>query len=116
MNFMSFYQINKALNKVLYVAIFGIKFSLKKNVLPEMTKIQRGFIKKLKCFSSCCSVIQSCPTLCDPTESSTPDFPVLHHLPELSQTHVHQVSDAIQPPHPLSPPFSNLSQHQGLSQ
>jgi len=49
---------------------------------------------------------------------STPGFPVLHHLPEFAQTHVHQVSDAIQPSHPLStpsPPAFNLSQHQGLS-
>ena len=38
---------------------------------------------------SCCSVAQSCPTLCDPMDSSTPGFPVLHHLPELVQTHVH---------------------------
>ena len=48
---------------------------------------------------------------------STPGFPVLHHLPEPAQTHVHWVSDAIQPPHPLSspsPPAFNLSQHQGL--
>ena len=62
------------------------------------------------------SVIQSCPTLCDP---STPCFPVLHQLPELAQTHVHQVSDAIQPSNPLSspsPPAFNLSQHQGLFQ
>ena len=49
-------------------------------------------------------------------DCSTPGFPILHHLPELAQTHVHQVSDTIQPPHPLSPPppALNLSQHQGL--
>ena len=52
----------------------------------------------------CCSVIQWCPTLCDPMDCSTPGFPVLHHLPELAQTHVHWVSDAIQPSHPLSSP------------
>ena len=63
------------------------------------------------------SVAQSCPTLCDPMDWSTPGFPVLHQLPEIAQTHVHQVSDAIQPSHPLStppPPVFNLSQHQGL--
>ena len=49
------------------------------------------------------SVAQSCPTLCDPMDCSTPGFPVNHQLPELTQTHVHQVSDAIQPSHPLSP-------------
>ena len=62
---------------------------------------------------------QSCPTLCDPIACSTPGFPVHHQLPELTQTHVHQVSDAIQPSHPLScssPPAVNLSQHQGLFQ
>ena len=67
----------------------------------------------------CCSVTQSCPTLCDPMDCSTPSFPVLHYLPEISQSYVHQVSDAIQPSHPLSSPFSpafNLSQHQGLFQ
>ena len=55
----------------------------------------------------------------DPMHCSTPGFPVLHHLLELTQTHVHQVGDAIQPSHPLlspSPPAFNLSQHQGLFQ
>ena len=63
------------------------------------------------------SVAQLCPTLCDPMDCSMPDFPVLHYLPELAHTHVHWVSDAIQPSHPLlspSPPALNLSQHQGL--
>ena len=48
------------------------------------------------------SVTQSCPTLCDPMDCSTPGFPVHHQLPELTQTHVHRVGDAIQPSHPLS--------------
>ena len=48
------------------------------------------------------SVTQSFPTLCNPTDCSTPGFPVHHQLPELAQIHVHQVSDAIQPSHPLS--------------
>ena len=63
------------------------------------------------------SVAQSCPTLCDPTDRSTPGLPVHHQLPEFTQTHAHWVSDAIQPSHPLSsptPPTFNLSQHQGL--
>ena len=62
------------------------------------------------------SVTQSCPTLCDPMNRSTPDLPVHHQLPESTQTHVHWVSDAIQPSHPLSspPPALNLSQNQGL--
>ena len=63
------------------------------------------------------SVAQSCPTLCNPMDYSTPSFPVLHQLPELAQTCVHQVSDADQPFHPLSsptPPAFNLSQYRGL--
>ena len=62
-------------------------------------------------------VAQSCPTLCDPMNRSTPGLPVHHQLLEFTQTHVHQVSDAIQPSHPLSspsPPSPNPSQHQSL--
>ena len=65
------------------------------------------------------SVAQSCPTLCDPMNHSTPGLPVHHQLPEFTQTHVHRVSDAIQPSHPLSSPFPpapNPSQHQSLFQ
>ena len=65
------------------------------------------------------SVTQSCLTLCDPTNHSTPGFPVHHQLLEFTQTHVHQVGDAIQPSHPLSsppPPAPNPSQHEGLFQ
>ena len=65
------------------------------------------------------SVTQSCPTLCNPMNHSTPGRPVHHQLPEFTQTHVHRVSDAIQPSHPLSstsPPAPNPSQHQGLFQ
>ena len=63
------------------------------------------------------SVTQSCLTLCDSMDCSTPGFPVHHQHPESTQTHVHRVGDAIQPSHPLSspsPPALNLSQHQGL--
>ena len=63
------------------------------------------------------SVAQSCPTLCDPMYSSMPGLPVHHQLPEFTQTHVHRVSDAIQPSHPLSspsPPAPNPSQHQSF--
>ena len=65
------------------------------------------------------SVTQSCPTLCDPMNCSTPRLPVHHQLLEFTQTHVHRVGDAIQPSHPLSspsPPAPNPSQHQGLFQ
>ena len=64
-----------------------------------------------------CSVAQSCLILCDPVDCSTPGLLVLHSLPEFAQVHVHWISDAFQPSHPLSPssPFAfNLSQHQGL--
>ena len=67
------------------------------------------------------SVTQSCLTLCDPMNRSTPGLPVQHQLPKSTQTHVHWVGDVIQPSHPLSspsppspsPPALNLSQHQG---
>ena len=65
------------------------------------------------------SVIHPCSILCDRMDCSTPGFPVHHQLPELIQTHVHWVCDAIWPSHPLlfsSPPAFNLSQHQGLLQ
>ena len=69
--------------------------------------------------NDCCSVAKSCLTLCKPMDCSTLDFPVLHYLLEFAQTHVHCVSDAVQPSHPLSSPSLpafNLSQHQSLFQ
>ena len=63
------------------------------------------------------SVTQSCPTLCDPMNRSTPGFPVHHQLPEFTQTHVHRVSDDSQPSHPLSSPSPlapNPSHNQSL--
>ena len=64
------------------------------------------------------SVAQSCPTLCDPMNCSTPGLPVHHQHLEFTQTHIHRVSDAIQPSHPLSSPSlaPNPSQHQRLFQ
>ena len=65
------------------------------------------------------SAAQSCPTLCDPMNNSTPGLPVHNQLPEFTQTQVHQVGDAIQTSHPLSspsPPAPNPSQHQSLFQ
>ena len=65
------------------------------------------------------SIAQSCPTLCNPMNHSTPGLPVHHQLLEFTQTHPHRVGDAIQPSHPLSspsPPALNLYQHQGLFQ
>ena len=72
---------------------------------------------KIRSFIS--SITQSCPTLGDPMDCSTPGLPVHHQLPEFTQTHVHRVGDAIQTSYPLSspsPPAFNLSQHQGLFQ
>ena len=63
------------------------------------------------------SAAQSCPTLCDPMNRSTPGLSVHHQLPESTQTHIHWVGDATQPSHPLSspsPPAFNVSQHQSL--
>ena len=70
-------------------------------------------------YTCCCSVTQSCLTLCDPMDCSRSGFPVLHNLLEFAQIHVHWISDVIQPslPQPSpSPPAFNLSQHQGLFQ
>ena len=81
-----------------------------------------GILKNFSQFSSVIqirSVAQSCPTLCDPMNPSTPGLPVHHQLPEFTQTYVHRVSDAIQPSHPLSSPSPlapNPSQHQSLFQ
>ena len=93
--------------------------------LKESTKktqvLIRYFNKMNKYISSVqfSSLAQSCPTLCDPMNHSTPDLPVLHQLPEFAQTNIHRVGDAIQPSHPLlspSPPAPNPSQHQSLFQ
>ena len=78
--------------------------------------MQMFFTQHIVQFSS---VTQSCPTLCDPMNRSTPGLPMHHQCPEFTQTHVHRVSDAIQPSHPLSspsPPSPNPSQHQSLFQ
>ena len=83
------------------------------NLGVPRTYITRELIAQFK------SVAQLCPTLCDPMNCSTPGLPVHHHLPEFTQTHVHRVSDAIQPSHPLPsplPPAPTPSQHQRLFQ
>ena len=86
-------------------------------MLSAFKKSFMKFTKKLCCKPS--SVAQSCPTLSDPMDCSTLGLPVHHQPSELVHTHVHWVSDAIQPSHPLSsasPPTFNLSQNQGLFQ
>ena len=82
---------------------------------PEMFSIRKQRFLEVQ-FSS---AAQSCPTLCNPMNCSTPGLPVHHQLPEFTQIHVHRVSDAIQPSHPQSspsPPAPNPSQHQSLFQ
>ena len=79
--------------------------------------IENTFYKLAFIWLQCTSVTQSCLTLCDPMDHNMPGLPVHYQFPESTQTHVHWVSDAIQPSHPLSspsPPSCNLSQHQGL--
>ena len=88
-------------------------------MLSSMHPDLRNFLfVKVECIQFS-SVAQSCPTLCNLMNHSTPCLPVHHQLPESTQTHVHWVGDAIQPSHPLSSPSPsalNLSQHQGLFQ
>ena len=97
----------------------GSKITVDGNCSHEIKRhlfLGRKVMTNLVQFSS---VTQSCPTLCDPMNHSTPGLLVHHQLPEFTQTHVHRVSDAIQPPHPLSspsPPAPNPSQHQSLFQ
>ena len=82
-------------------------------ILPSVRALKHSWSQSVS------SVAQSCPTLCDPMDCSTPAFPIHHQLPEPAQAHVHQVGDVIQPFHPQfppSPPAFNLSQHQGLFQ
>ena len=84
-----------------------------------MTKLLNLVITKFTNLVQFSLVAQSFPTLCGPMNRSTPGLPVRHQLLKLAQTHVHQIDDAVQPPHPLlspSPPAFNLSQHQGLFQ
>ena len=98
-------------NSYTFISLFCLKESL--NAKPLRSHAVSLDFSSVQ-FSS---VTQSCPTLCNTMDCSTPGFPVHHQLLELAHTHVHQVGDAIQPFHPLSSPslFAfNLSQHQGL--
>ena len=100
-------------NKLLLIAYFGVVKQVSKvELVPDFKEF-----KIWACY--CCSVAQSCPTICNPKDCNTPGFRVHHQVLEFAQTHVHRVGDAIQPSHPLrspSPPAFNLSQHQGLFQ
>ena len=72
-----------------------------KDFLPSNSSVQQSRSDLFRCCY--CSVTQSCLTLCDPVDCSTPGLPVHHQLPEFTETRVHWVGDAIQPSHPLSP-------------
>ena len=100
--------------KLLFCRFDGVTLSLCGSLLP-VQEINTFFSSSCRC----CSVAKSCPTLCDPMNCSMPGLPVHHQLPEFTQTHVHQVCDAIQPSHPLSspsPPAPHPSLHQSLFQ
>ena len=86
-------------------------------IINGVTRVSHDLAAKPSTTTTVFQFSQLCPTLCSPIDCSTPGFPIHHQLLELAQTHVHRVSDAIQPSHPLSspsPPAFNLSQHQGL--
>ena len=104
---------------MLWLSVYGIIFLPFKILLQIAIKLLNIIIQYFLCSVQFSSVAQFCPTLCNPMNCSTPGLPVHHQLPEFTQTHVHQVSDAIQPSHPPSspsPPAPNPSQHQGLFQ
>ena len=87
----------------------------------ENIHLAKNHMKKMLNLTNycCCSVPQSCPTLCNSIDYSMPGLSVPHHLPKFAQVHVHCIDDAIQPSHPLTPSSSSafsLSQHQGLFQ
>ena len=93
--------------------------------ISSISSLAEGFFtskppgKPKGCYFQFSSVAQSCPTLCNPMNHSTPGLPVHHQLPEFTQTRVHRVSDAIQPSHPRSSPSSpapNPSRHQSIFQ
>ena len=122
-NVLQIFQEQNGVNKVLSSELFFI--FLQGILLSLGISIFEGHISESTILIVMCSTLQFslvahlCPILCSLMDCSTPGFPVHHQLPELAQTQIHWVSDAIQPSHPLSspsPPALNLSQHQGLFQ
>ena len=97
-------------------------YGMETHILPYISRSEKFIILPLRkhlLIVQFSSVAQSCPTLCDPMNHSTPGLPVHHQLSEFTQTHIHRVGDAIQPSLPLSPPFPpapNHSHHQSLFQ
>ena len=122
-----FLAVSPVLWHYMRLAPLAANTSVKRDLTVESSKFQ-GSVESWHqitppelCFNQVqfSSVAQSRPTLCDPINHSTPGLPVHHQLQEFTQTHVHQVGDAIQPSHPLSspcPPAPNPSQHQSLFQ
>ena len=108
------------LNNLKTIKLLGIHYILSSlRELEDESSITRSSINLFLSNFQFSSVAQSCPTLRDPMNHSTPGLPVHHQLPQFTQTHVYRVSDAIQPSHPLSsptPPAPNPSQHQSLFQ
>ena len=92
---------------------------VKAMVFPVVMYGCESWIVKKAAATAAAKSLQLCPTLCDPMNRSMPGLPVHHQLPEFTQTHIHRVSDAIQPSHPLLstlPPAATPSQHQNLFQ
>ena len=111
-SFFKFEKFTAIMSSNTFLTPFSLSF-------PSRTSTMQVLVYLMLYFSSVqfSSVAQSCPTLCDPMNCSMPGLPVHHQLPEFTQTHAHQVGDAIQPSHFLSSPSRlafNLSQHQGL--
>ena len=102
------------------ISLDTITWVKKRRISYRVRNYIQCFFSTMKYHPTICqfsSVPQLCLTLCNPLDCSMQGFPVLHQLPELAQTHVHRVSEAIQPFHPLSspsPPAFNLSQHQRI--
>ena len=99
--------------------VSGEVFHHKYDINSKFSSYNLFFLIMNGCSDQIRSVAQSCPTLCDPMNRSTPGLPVHHQLPEFTQTHIHRVNDAIQLSHPLSSPSPsapNPSQHQSLFQ
>ena len=100
--------------------ILSVSYEVKYMLTMWYSNLTPSYAREMKTYNhknQFSSVAQSCQSLCDPMNCSTPGLPVHHQLQEPTQTNVHWVGDAIQPSHPLSsrsPPALNLSQHQGL--
>ena len=106
-------ELNWVVHKFYFFLVQSGRLNISKNLFSFRLSILLPYSVQFS------SVPQSCPTICYLMNHSTPGLPVHHQLPEFTQTHAHRVSDAIQPPHPLSspsPPAPNPSQHQGLFQ